>query len=453
MSADRPPAMAPEEESPRHRRYALFVFFLVSVFNYLDRTILAILQVPVKRELGLSDAQLGMLTGLAFALFYATLSLPIARLADRTVRKVVIAVSLVCWCLMTALTGFAASFAMLVLLRIGVAVGEAGSVPAMHSMISDLFPPERRATAISLLGLALPIGTLFGFALGGWLADSLGWRQAFFYIGGAGILLAPLVLLTLREPRRGRYDRVPSDLPTMRQALALLWGLKSFRLLALAGGLNGYVQVAMQAWNAPFYSRSFGMPLGQIAFWLALMNGVGGAIGLYGGGFLADHIGRRWNRGYMLVPGAGVLIVAPVGLLQYLTRDVHVSLACGFVSSACVVFYFAPIISGAHQLVLPRMRALTSAMLVLVVNLMAIGLGPLVTGKISDLLAPTQGTDALRYALASAMGVALVSALLWWRAAHHFVIERHAAIRRGQAAVDALAGAGHGSAMAAETRA
>ncbi|MDE2367855.1 MAG: MFS transporter [Burkholderiales bacterium] len=444
------PAQVPDDEPVRHRRYALFVFFLVSVFNYLDRTILSILQVPVKRELGLSDAQLGMLTGLAFALFYATLSLPIARLADRTVRKVVVAVSLVAWSVMTSMTGFATSFAMLVLLRVGVAIGEAGSVPAMHSMISDLFPPERRATAISLLGLSLPVGTLFGFLLGGWLADSLGWRQAFVYIGGAGILLAPLVLLTLREPQRGRYDRVPSDLPTVRQALALLWSLKSFRLLALAGGLNGYVQIAMQAWNAPFYSRSFGLPLSEIAFWLALMNGVGGAIGLYGGGFLADHIGRRWNRGYMLVPAVGVLITAPVGMLQYLTRDVHVSLACGFVTSACVVFYFAPIISGAHQLVLPRMRALTSAMLVLVVNLMAIGLGPLITGKVSDLLAPSLGQDSLRYALASCMGVALVSALLWWRAAHHFVAERHAAIRRSEAG--AAPGAGYAAAVAVETR-
>ena len=417
-----------------NRWYALLVFFLVSVFNYLDRTILAILQVPIKRDLDLSDAQMGALTGLAFAIFYTTFSLPIARLADRTVRKAVIAVSLIVWSAMTALTGLATGFAALVVLRIGVAIGEAGSVPAMHSMISDYFPPMRRATALSLLGLSLPLGMLLGFTLGGWLAVSIGWRHAFVYIGLAGVLLAPLLLLTVREPPRGRHDLKPTDLPTVGQALHLLWSLRSFRLLAIAGGLTAYVQHSMLAWNAPFYSRVFELPLSEVAVYLALMQGVGGAIGIYCGGFLADFIGKRNAHGYLLVPAIGVLVVAPLGLLQYLTTHLVVSIACGFATSACVVFYFAPIVSGSHLLVLPRMRALTSAMLVLIVNLVGVGLGPMITGRISDELVRRYGlvTSSLRYAIASSMLVAIASAWLWWRASRHFVVEHRLALARNE---------------------
>lgn len=423
----RPASDPPGTSTGSDRRwYALFVLFLVSMFNYIDRTILSILQVPIKAELGLSDAQMGLLTGLAFALFYTGFSLPIARLADRSVRKVVIAVSLVFWSVMTMLTGLATGFAALLLLRIGVAIGEAGSVPATHSMVSDYFPPQRRATVLSLLGLSFPVGMLFGITLGGWLAEGIGWRAAFMAIGAAGVLLAPLLLLTVREPQRGRYDQVPPDLPTVGQALRLLWSLRSFRLLAMAGGLNAYAQHAMLAWNAPFYSRSFDLSLGEVATYLALMNGIGGAIGLYSGGLLADWFGKRYPRGYLLVPGLAVLAVAPIGLVQYLTPNLHLSVACGVLTSACVVVYFAPIVSAAHMLVLPRMRALTSAMLILIVNLVGVGLGPLVTGHISDLLSERLGPGAapLRYAIATAMLAAVVSSFLWWRASAHFAGER-----------------------------
>jgi len=419
-----------------NRWYALLVFFSVSVFNYLDRTILSILQVPVKHDLGLSDSQMGALTGLAFAVFYTTFSLPIARLADRTTRKVVIAVSLVVWSVMTAMMGLATSFAVLALLRIGVAIGEAGSVPAVHSMISDYFPPERRATALSLWGLSLPIGMMFGFTMGGWLVANIGWRDAFLYIGVAGIFLAPLLLLTVREPQRGRYDLTPTDLPSVGGALRLLWSLRSFRLLAMAGGLNAYVQQAMLAWNAPFYSRVFELPISRVGIYLALMHGVGGLIGVYCGGFFADRIGGRNSRGYLMVPALGVLTVAPVGLIQYLTTNIHLSIVCGVITSAVVVFYFAPIVSAAHMLVLPRMRALTSAMLVLIVNLVGVGLGPFVTGAISDFLIRSYGLAAasLRYAIASAMLVAVLSAILWWRASLHFVGERNSVIEKSDVA-------------------
>ncbi len=309
-------------------------------------------------------------------------------------------------------------------------------MPAVHSMISDYFPPERRATALSLWGLSLPIGMMFGFTMGGWLVANIGWRDAFLYIGVAGIFLAPLLLLTVREPQRGRYDLTPTDLPSVGGALRLLWSLRSFRLLAMAGGLNAYVQQAMLAWNAPFYSRVFELPISRVGIYLALMHGVGGLIGVYCGGFFADRIGGRNSRGYLMVPALGVLTVAPVGLIQYLTTNIHLSIVCGVITSAVVVFYFAPIVSAAHMLVLPRMRALTSAMLVLIVNLVGVGLGPFVTGAISDFLIRSYGLAAasLRYAIASAMLVAVLSAILWWRASLHFVGERNSVIEKSDVA-------------------
>lgn len=407
-----------------NRWYALSVFFVIYLFNYLDRTILSVLQVPIKQELGLTDGQLGAVNGLVFAVFYTTASVPIGRLADRAVRRTVLAVSLFVWSAMTAAMGMIEGFVLLVILRIGVAIGEAGSVPSIHSMISDYFPPDRRATALSLLGLAVPIGMVGAFAGGGWLATTIGWRDAFLYIGLLGIAIVPL-LLTVAEPARGRYDHGTTDLPSMRQALLYLWRLRSFRYLAIAGGLNAYVQYAMLSWNAPFYARVFNLGLGEIAGWLALMQGLGGGLGIYLGGFLADFTGRRDLRGNLLVPGAGIAIVVPFGALQYLTSSLPVSLACGFVTSACVIFFFSPIVSAAHKLVLPRMRALTSAMLVLIVNLIGVGLGPLVTGVLSDYLANNFGLGAasLRYAIASALLLGIVSALCWWRAASHFTGE------------------------------
>jgi MFS family permease len=234
------------------------------------------------------------------------------------------------------------------------------------------------------------------------------------------------LLLTVREPQRGRYDLTPVELPPLRRALGLLWQSRSFRWLTLAGALNAYVQHTMLVWNAPFYSRVFSMSLTQVAEYLALMNGIGGAIGIYVGGFFADYWGQRDARGFLLMPALGIFITIPFGLVQYLTPNASLSLACGMITSAAVVFYFAPIVSAAHMLVLPRMRALTSAVLVLIVNLIGVGLGPLVTGVLSDVIAKSPGlaTTSLRYAISSAFIVAAVSALLWWRAAQHFTRER-----------------------------
>jgi MFS family permease len=415
-----------------NRWVVLFILSLVSVFNYLDRTILSILQVPIKAELGLTDSELGALTGLSFALFYTTFALPIARLADRTVRKWVIAGALIVWSVMTGLTGFATSFAMLVVLRIGVAIGEAGSVPASHSVISDYFRPGARATALSFWGLSLPVGTMIGFLGGGWLIEHLGWRQTFMVFGVAGTLFAPLLLMLVREPVRGRYDDADDvqTQPPFGEALRILWNLRAFRYIAMAGALNGFVQHAMLNWNAPFFIRVHGMPLESVAGWLAVMNGLGAGLGIYLSGLLSDFWGRHYVRGYLLVPAIGVLAVAPLGLVQYMTSSTHLALMLGILTSTLVVLYYSCIVSVSHALVPPRMRAFTSAMLVTVANLIGLGLGPLLTGALSDLLARSYGleTTSLRYALSAVMVVAIAAAFLWYRASEWLVREMPAAL-------------------------
>lgn len=411
-----------------HAWLVLTVLFLVAVLNYVDRTILSILQVPIKADLGLTDAQLGALTGLAFAIFYTTLAVPVARLADRASRRMVISGSIFVWSAMTALTSLAGTFTAMLVLRIGVAAGEAGSVPATHSMISDLFPRDRRASALSAWGMSYPMGTMLGFAAGGWLAANVGWRDAFLWIGLLGVVGAPLFLLAVREPKRGHYDPpqlVEEQAPSTMQALRHLWNLRCFRALVLAAALSAYVQNAMLAWNAPYYARVHEMPLTAIAGWLAAINGIGSALGITLGGHLSDRLGHRFTRGYLIAPTIGMLALGPIGVVQYFFAPTTASLLLGIVTTMLVMLYFACIVSVSHSLVPSRMRAFTSAVIVLIVNLIGLGLGPLITGATSDWLGG--GADAIRHALTLAMLPAPVAAWLFWRAANELQREMPAA--------------------------
>ena len=407
-----------------HRYYALFLFFVVAIFNYVDRSILTVLQVPIKAELGLSDTQLGLLTGLGFALFYTVMGLPLARLTDRAVRKYVIAGALATWSLMTALSSLATGFGSLLALRVGVAVGEAGSVPGTHSMISDYFPPGRRASAIALWGLAVPTGTMIGIASGGWLATHVGWRSAFMIVGIAGMMLAPVVLLTLYEPQRGRLDPPvlkAAELPSMRDAMRLLWRLKAFRYLSLGGSMHVFAQAAMQSWAAPFYTRVHGLAIGEAALYVALLNGLFGGIGILIGGWCSERWGRRDPAGYLLVPGIASLIAAPTVIAQLLVPSPSMSFMIGIVPAVAVACYVAPVTAVSQSLVAPAMRALTAAMLILTINLIGIGLGPLVTGMVSDWLIAHMDApnSSLRYALCLATLLELVAAAFFFRAGSH----------------------------------
>ena len=409
--------------SPGRRRYVLFLLFMVSVFNYVDRTILSVLQVPIKEDLGLSDLQLGALTGLAFALFYTTLSLPIARLADRWVRKYIIAGSLGVWSGMTALTGLATNYAGLVVFRIGVAAGEAGSLPATHSMIADLYPPNKRATALAVWGISLPVGMLLGYTAAGTLAEAVGWRVAFAVIGIAGLLLVPVLLFTMREPVRGQFDLgVPyaETQLTTRQAVRHLWGIKTFRYLVAGGACHAFAWYAVNSWSAPFYVRVHELSLGETSLYLALVNGFGSALGMYLGGRFADHFGARDPRARARVVAIALYAMIPFALLQFMVASATQSMALGAVTFTLMLVYYAPTIVIAHLLVPPNMRAFTSAVLILILNLFGLGLGPLATGYVSDLLMEHYGmaTDSLRYAVSLAVMFSLLGGWLYWRASN-----------------------------------
>lgn len=412
--------------SVAYRRYVLGLLMAVGLFNYIDRLCISILIVPIREELGLSDTQIGVLTGLAFSLVYTLMAVPIARLADLGSRKLVIVGSLAVWSLMTAACGFATSFLVLVVLRMGVAIGEAGCVPATQALISDYYPPTERARAIATWQLMFPVGTLIGIAGSGWLAEALGWRQTFFVLGAVGLGLAPFVLLTLREPRRGATDHVKAA--AIRTGLAesfrLLWASHAYRRVLIGGALFAYPLNAALFWNAPFYNRVFGLSVADLAWILALLSGGAGAVGLFSGGYLADRLGRRNPRLFMMVPGVAGLAIVPFMLLQYFATHVGVSIACGVVSVMLLNSFMPPQAAAAQTLVHPNLRALAAAMLVLAAGISGAAAGPLLTGVFSDALAGAgHGDDSLRYAIGLSSLLAAVGGAFFLSAARAFAAE------------------------------
>ena len=410
------PASAVALPAPWRKWYVLGVLILIGLFNYIDRQSLAILQIPIKRDLGLSDTQLGALTGLAFAFLYTSMALPIARLADRSNRTILIAIALGVWSLMTAASGLAVGMITLVITRMGVAFGEAGCAPTSHSLISDYFPRAQRATAIGMWTLTFPIGTMLGFVAGGWLTTAFGWREAFAVLGLSGLVLVPLVLLTVREPKRGAMDvaAVAVEQPSWIDSIRTLWSLRAFRHATFAGALVDYTLYATLNWNAPFYNRVFGLSMTEIATHMALLSGLGGGLGVYLGGALVDRLGRRDARWYMWVPAIAALAAVPVMVIQYFTALPQLSLLAGFIPALCLSSFLAPLVATGQMLVPATLRAFTSAVLALVVNIVGLGLGPLVTGMLSDLLIAHYGlgNDSLRYAITASAVAAL------WGAAH-----------------------------------
>ena len=402
----------------------MLMLIVVSMFNYIDRTIISILQEPIKLELGLSDAQLGALTGLAFALFYATLSLPIARIADSFNRKYLIAASLFVWSAMTALCGFAESFLVLLFLRIGVAIGEAGSVPASHSVIADLFPVERRATALSMWGLALPFGILAGYAGSGWLTEWLGWRESFFVFGLAGIALVPIFLLVTKEPKRGQLDAQVEDqaaIPILR-AVKILWDNRIARLIIIGASLHAFTQYSIMTWSAPFYIRVWDASVGEVATALALINGIGGGLGIYFGGWLSDRLAIRYPAARLWVSACAFCLFVLTCMAQLLVPSVIASYALGFFATGFMFCYYGPVVGTLQSLVHPRMRATASAVLLLVFNIVGLGLGPFLTGVWSDWLYDAGLADtSLRYALLLSLVGSVIAAWCWWRASRHLI--------------------------------
>ena len=401
-----------------YAHYVLGALTLCYVVNVMDRSqILAASLQTIKLELGASDLQMGMLTGLPFAVFYAIMGIPIAALADRWSRRNVLALSVGFWSAMTALFGLAGSFTTLFVTRVGTAVGEAGGSPPSHSLISDYFPKSRRGTAFSIFALAVPIGSALGAAIGGWGNDNLGWRMTFVAVGAPGLLLALLVRMTVLEPPRGMSDgvvRSAEKAPAMLDVLRFLWFRPSFRHLSLAAALHSVVWYASGAFNNAFLQRSHALTAAEAGYWIAVFSLIAG-VGTFVGGFLADRLSVRLNdrRWYLWVPGIATLFCVPFQFLAYLSPTLSTALP-GFVGLMLMAaVFFGPSFAMTQALATLRMRSVATSVLLFIQTLIGNGLGPSLTGFLSDWLAPSYQVDSLRYALV------IIGVVNVWAAVHY----------------------------------
>jgi MFS family permease len=429
--------------SQRYRAYVLLVLTGVYTFNFIDRQILVIIQESIKAELGLSDTQLGLLTGLAFALFYVTLGIPIARFADRSNRRNIVALALAIWSAMTALSGLVGNYVQLLLARIGVGVGEAGGSPPAHSIISDYFPAEQRATALSIYSIGIYIGILAGFSIGGWIDATYGWRMAFFALGLPGVAYALLLLFTVKEPPKGHSDdgvaiidnqenkiekissltKEEKEEPSFMEVSKLLFSKKTFILLSIATGLHTFGNYGVGNFFAPFLSRVHEMPVQEIGTYLGICSGFGGIIGTFLGGYLADKLGKKDLRWYLWLSFlAGMLNFLPSFFL-FLSNNTQLVLVCYFISSLLTAMYLGPSIAVTHSLIPAKIRAFSSAILLLILNIIGLGLGPLIIGLLSDYFEPSYGKESLRYAFLSTFFTGSVSILLFYLASKHYIKE------------------------------
>lgn len=410
------------QASRRYRNYVLFLLMVVYIFNFIDRQILVILQESIKEELGLSDKQLGLLSGFTFAIFYVVCGIPIARLADRYNRVNIVSASIAVWSAMTAVSGFVGNFVHLLAARIGVGIGEAGASPPSHSIISDYFPHGERGRALSFYSMGIYIGILVGFLLGGWINQFFGWRIAFLVVGLPGILMAVIVKMTLREPPRGQMDdgdHVNAPSTHIVADLKWLWGLKSFRYAALAAGFNAFLGYGSLNFMPSFAVRIYEVPIGVVGTWLALIAGLAGAAGVYAGGYLSDHLGKRDDRWAYWVPGISTLAAGALALPMMLSGDQYVMWSIYIFVALSQSMFLGPTIAMAHALVGPRYRALSSSVLFFVLNIIGLGFGPLTVGAISDALAPSLGVNSIRWAIMSTSLAAFIGAGFYFNAARY----------------------------------
>ena len=401
-------------------RLMLGILLVVYIFNFLDRQIVNILAEPIRRDLNISDTQIGLLTGIAFALFYTVLGLPIARYADRpgTDRAKLIAGALAIWSGMTALCGLAQNFGQLLLARVGVGVGEAGCTPAAHSLIADSVPPERRASALAFYALGIPIGSLLGMLIGGILADTIGWRKAFLFVGTPGLLLAIVVMLLLRDPRRKRVlDARKPVVPVLGMGAAIksLLLSRTYVLLLAAGSAASFLSYGKGTWTTIFFQRTHGLSASEVGFWFGIGGGIAGIAGTILGGWLADRFGRTDRRHVMTAPAIGMAIAAPMAYAAYFMTDWRLALLLLLLPTLLNSLYYGPTYSSAQGLVPLQARAMASAALLFCQNLIGLGLGPLFFGMLSDWFKPMAGEESVRWVLYGAAWLGLIPAFFFWR--------------------------------------
>jgi MFS family permease len=399
--------------SEGYRWYVVWLLFGVYVLNFVDRQILTILMEPIRKEFNFSDMQLGLLGGLAFAVLYSTLGIPIARLADRKNRVTIISISLFVWSLFTVLTGRAQSFVQLLFARIAVGIGEAGCTPPAYSILGDYFEKKRRTTAVAIYSMGIYGGVFVGYLVGALVAQKYGWRTAFYVVGLPGIVLAVVVKLTLREPPRGFADGVATavETPPVRDVVGRLLVKPTFWHLALASSLHAFVGYGVNGFHPSFLIRSHELSVAEAGVVLSVVSAVSGIGGTWFGGYLADRYTNKRNdvRWQMWMPGIATLLNVPAAIIAYSSPDRNVVIGALFVSLVLGVMYLGPSYATMQRLVGVRERALGSSLLLLMVNLIGLGLGPLLVGLVSDVLnnyflaggmAPTLAkSEGLRWAL------------------------------------------------------
>jgi len=415
-----------------YRYYVAWLLCGVYTLSIMDRQLVAILVEPIRKEFALQDWHMGLLSGFAFAIFYTVLGVPLARLADRNNRVTIIGVSLLVWSAFTGLTGLARTFVHLLIARVGVAIGEAGCNPAAYSLIGDYFEARRRATALSIFHMGGYIGSFLGLLLGGWIGHTYGWRVAFLLVGLPGICVALLMKLTLRELPRGFSDpvRVVAEPPPVGQVVRALLAKTSFRHLAFAAALHNFAVYGVGNWYAAFLMRSHGMNVAKAGTILAICTVIGGAAGTYFGGMLSDRLAARRHdsRYYLWVPALSLIIGFPLSQGVLLFEDTSIVIALLTPVVMCSAAYLAPSITATYGLVGIRERALASAVLLFIINLIGLGLGPLFAGLASDQLRQMflerglSEAEALGEGLRWSLRIVVTANL--WSAAHYFIATR-----------------------------
>ncbi|KZE11729.1 MULTISPECIES: spinster family MFS transporter [Sphingomonas] len=393
----------------KNPRITLAMLLLVYSFNFLDRQILSILAQPVQRDLGLDDGQMGMLGGLAFAALYSTLAIPLALIADRTSRTWVITISLAVWSGFTALCGAAQNFTQMFLFRLGVGVGEAGGVAPSYALIADTFPPERRARALAIYSLGIPLGAAGGVLLGGYIAQAVEWRTAFYTVGIAGLVIAPFFRWIVQDPPRvaASADRIP-----VGRVFGILAAKPGFWLLAFGAAAGSTCGYGVGFWLPSLMMRSFGLDLVQSAQFIGALLLSGGVAGILLGGALGDRLGARNRRWYALLPALCYILGTPFFIAGVLSSSWIAAFALFVIPQALVYVWLGPVLTAVQHLVPAHMRATASACFLLINNLIGLGLGSWFVGQLSKALTPTYGNESLRYAIAAALCLYLVAGAL-----------------------------------------
>ncbi|PKP82675.1 MAG: MFS transporter [Alphaproteobacteria bacterium HGW-Alphaproteobacteria-18] len=405
---------------PLKRTLALVILMAIGSINYVDRQLLSLLIEPVRQDIPLSDTAFGLLTGLFFALFYASMGVPVAMLADRINRVRLVAISCVMWSVCTGLCGFAQNFWQLALARFGVGIGEAGGTAPSLSILSDYFRPDQRPAMIGLYTVNGPIGVFIGISLGGFIAAQYGWRTAFFTVALIGIALAPILWLLVREPRRGATENSPpppseEKAPSLLSTIGIFLTLPTLRLLLPASGLLAFVSYGLLNWLPAYLMRERGMVLEEVALWFGPAAGICMGLGIWGGGAIVNIGARKSLKAYAWAPAASAFIGCPFLLAALFMPGWGLSLILLLVPMICVVMYVAPALALTQNLAPLRARATATALLLLSFNLVGLGGGPLMIGVFSDIFSTLGSENSLRWALLSTIPISLVAVALYVR--------------------------------------